>query len=412
MGANQSTSLCANENGVCSWPANVGPQNIIYSANNKAHFRDIQGNSVECNNANFGDPSPGAQKACYRRNIPTYTLSDGIPQGFTKCADENKNCQVSYNADILYGADGSYVSGLIKPNQSINCSNEVFGDPKEDADKSCYVREINAQNVWAPIGAALAPIGMSINSALQNNQRINGQPNIQMNQPTPNQPLGQRISNALAPIEQRINNAITPNANQPTSNQPLGQRISNALAPVGQRINNTNQPINQRVDNAINSNQNRLNSNPFTKPSAIPQINQRANPLPNQPFAKQPVAQQPIRQNSNNQMFNNNQILNNNQMFNNNQIPNVNQMQNDMFLRTRNDQGDNGLFYGWNNINLPGFDLKDMPIEVDNEQECAVKCLDNSCNLYSYDTVTDQCWLKKVPAKDNYTTRVNITNNF
>ena len=50
-----------------------------------------------------------------------------------------------------------------------------------------------------------------------------------------------------------------------------------------------------------------------------------------------------------------------------------------------------------------------MPVKVEDEQECAVKCLDNSCNLYSYDTVTDQCWLKKVPSKDNYNSKVYLS---
>ncbi|XWV26307.1 hypothetical protein QJ857_gp0767 [Tupanvirus soda lake] len=159
MGGELSTlTKCADENGVCSWPQGTPGQNVIYTANNQGRFRDIRGvSSVACDNNVFGDPAYGHQKHCYRRDIPHYVVGqNGIPQGFVKCSDEGGLCQTNYPADILYGADGNYVSGIVLPNQSVTCDNDVFGDPAYGHQKHCYIRPI--QNSNQPINPPPQPI--------------------------------------------------------------------------------------------------------------------------------------------------------------------------------------------------------------------------------------------------------------
>lgn len=147
-------TYCGNDGSECNWPSNLPPQNVIYTANNKANFRNINGNSVLCSTQTFGDPAPGYTKSCYYRNVPNYTLDPtGIPIGYTKCANENELCTAPNNSDILYGADGSYVSGIALANTPVRCSNDVFGNPKEGSVKSCYIKPVdkcNGVNINAP----------------------------------------------------------------------------------------------------------------------------------------------------------------------------------------------------------------------------------------------------------------------
>lgn len=165
-----SISHCADENGICNLPS--GTQNIIYttghpsmiSQNNghtgsvKSHFRTISNDNcdnncnsyITCNNDTFGNLKHNAPKRCYIRNAPSYTTdTNGYPNGYIKCADENHTCYSIHGADVLYGADGKYVSGLIAPNQSIKCNNNVFGDPGTNGKKACYIKPISI-NQLAP----------------------------------------------------------------------------------------------------------------------------------------------------------------------------------------------------------------------------------------------------------------------
>lgn len=57
-----SSSPCANENGVCAF---TGVKHVIYGANGKFSIRNNVNTSTPCNNATFGDPTPGVAKACY-----------------------------------------------------------------------------------------------------------------------------------------------------------------------------------------------------------------------------------------------------------------------------------------------------------------------------------------------------------
>jgi hypothetical protein len=64
-----------------------------------------------------------------------------IPDGYTKCADEEGRCNFSGTADVIYGAYGVYTAPL-SFTDGVNCNNGVFGDPISGATKACYFRSI------------------------------------------------------------------------------------------------------------------------------------------------------------------------------------------------------------------------------------------------------------------------------
>jgi len=69
----------------------------------------------------------------------------------------------------------------------------------------------------------------------------------------------------------------------------------------------------------------------------------------------------------------------------------------------RLDDGTRAKFSGWNNINLPGFDMKGSPFFALNETRCANVCVKQGCNAYSFDEEFQSCRIKRFP--DTY--RIN-----
>jgi surface antigen len=57
-------TFCATENGRCSFS---GTHDVAYGANGRYTYRFGVVNGIDCNNAAFGDPVPGAVKTCYLR---------------------------------------------------------------------------------------------------------------------------------------------------------------------------------------------------------------------------------------------------------------------------------------------------------------------------------------------------------
>lgn len=242
---------CANENHLCNIQAGI-PQNVIYTVNGQNYFKDINNQkSILCNNATFGDPGPhGSQGQCSVRNIPFYTIgSNGVPIGYIKCANEGEICKTTIDTNILYGADGNYVSGFLQANHSIPCNDKTFIGSLPGKNKFCYIKE-------TPISA----------------------PPTIISTPTP---------------------------------------------------------------------------------KSIPMSS-----LP-------PVV-----------------------------VPNATLLQTQSKLTGRT-----GLFYGWPGVNVPGFDMKNMPIHSNREQDCAASCLDQGCDLYAYDTINGNCWLKQLPKANNINTK-------
>ena len=70
-------------------------------------------------------------------------MNTSLPNGFTRCAGEGGRCNFSGTRDVAYGAAGgfNYRYGVTS---GIDCSNNVFGDPRKGADKSCYMKDSGA----------------------------------------------------------------------------------------------------------------------------------------------------------------------------------------------------------------------------------------------------------------------------
>jgi hypothetical protein len=104
---------------------NSDGRNIAYGANGSFNFKTINGNYV-CNNATFGDPSPGAAKACY----------DAL-YGYGLVATEGGLMTGLNKSPIAYGAAGTFVFAIATG--SVGCSNTAFGrDPAPGVVKACY----------------------------------------------------------------------------------------------------------------------------------------------------------------------------------------------------------------------------------------------------------------------------------
>lgn len=53
-----------------------------------------------------------------------------------RCAGENEICRLPYPTEVIYGVNGRGTSQFINGG-SVRCSNQVFGDPRPGARKSC-----------------------------------------------------------------------------------------------------------------------------------------------------------------------------------------------------------------------------------------------------------------------------------
>jgi hypothetical protein len=103
---------------------------IAYGANGVFNFGAVSG-TWTCNDATFGDPLPGANKACY----------EAVTE-FSQVATENQNMTGLSTSPVAYGAKGGFVFKILSGTAS--CSNATFGsDPAVGATKICYKFPIN-----------------------------------------------------------------------------------------------------------------------------------------------------------------------------------------------------------------------------------------------------------------------------
>ncbi|MDL5033241.1 M4 family metallopeptidase [Pelomonas sp. APW6] len=117
-------TACASENGTCSF---TGRRLVVYGAGSSFTSRVTTG-PVACNNATFGDPVPGTVKACYVS-----------PETYTTCASEGGTCSVSGAHLVIYGANRGY--SVKDANLSLPCNNATFGDPQGGVAKACHVKD-------------------------------------------------------------------------------------------------------------------------------------------------------------------------------------------------------------------------------------------------------------------------------
>lgn len=135
-------SKCGTEGSICTWPPSSSKKNVIYHNNGINYFRDVHGQSLPCTGNTF-DVSPNVNAACYVRNTPVYTLDqNGNPVGYIKCSSENGTCKLNQPSNVLYGANGNFVSGVYPGGSEFSCSNNIFGDPAYNSNKNCYYKPI------------------------------------------------------------------------------------------------------------------------------------------------------------------------------------------------------------------------------------------------------------------------------
>jgi hypothetical protein len=122
--------FCAGQNATCSNGA--FPVSIAYGANGSFNYKMLPANqTIQCNNATFGDPLPGVAKACYTG-----------PAGYRFCqtGDIGLNCAFSGYASVAYGANGRFNYHVFK--NGVACSSGLFGfDPYPGKQKYCYIKQ-------------------------------------------------------------------------------------------------------------------------------------------------------------------------------------------------------------------------------------------------------------------------------
>jgi probable HAF family extracellular repeat protein len=127
---------CASEDRICEFS---GSREVRYGANGTYVTRILTG-PVECSNAAFGDPLPGADKSCSyssgdAQTPPPSPLPPPPPAEWTYCAAEDRLCSFTGTREVRYGANGTFAHQTLTG--PIQCSNAVFGDPLPGVDKAC-----------------------------------------------------------------------------------------------------------------------------------------------------------------------------------------------------------------------------------------------------------------------------------
>jgi hypothetical protein len=127
---------CASEGQTCSFS---GTANVVYGARSTWSSPRSYTGGTACGNAVFGDPLYGVPKACYYQAGATPAPAGDAPAGYTLCASEGQTCSFSSQADVVYGARGTW-SNPRSFTGGTACSNAVFGDPLYGVPKACYQR--------------------------------------------------------------------------------------------------------------------------------------------------------------------------------------------------------------------------------------------------------------------------------
>jgi len=107
-----------------------GLADVAYGSRGKFNRKTAVSGGIDCNNSVFGDPDKGVHKSCY-------VLADVGPAGYTYAGTEGARINISGIADVAYGDRGKFnrktgVTG------GIDCTNDVFGNPDNGVQKSCY----------------------------------------------------------------------------------------------------------------------------------------------------------------------------------------------------------------------------------------------------------------------------------
>jgi hypothetical protein len=120
---------CADEGGVCNFR---GGGTVYYGVGNSWIARPNSSSGVRCTNDVFGDPAPNRTKSCFVERVQTLVASEGV-----RCAEENQTCTFYGRGSVYYGVGTNWVAQA--HTDGVECTNEVFGDPAPDRTKACFV---------------------------------------------------------------------------------------------------------------------------------------------------------------------------------------------------------------------------------------------------------------------------------
>jgi hypothetical protein len=109
-----------------------GVADVAYGDSGKYDYKYAVSGTVDCTNQVFGNPDNGVRKACFVKPVVG-------PSGFSFVTSEYNHFTISGVADVAYGDSGKYfykyaVSG------SVDCTNQVFGNPDNGVRKACFVK--------------------------------------------------------------------------------------------------------------------------------------------------------------------------------------------------------------------------------------------------------------------------------
>jgi hypothetical protein len=137
----QELVVCAQENEFCSVPY---PTRVIYGVPGRSTSRYVSGRGIRCSNEVFGDPAPGAGKACAyvaggggeRRG----DRDDDDRRRWRTCANENEFCAFRGQRRVRYGRQGRFIEETFR--NGTQCSNGAFGeDPAPGVGKVCQIMD-------------------------------------------------------------------------------------------------------------------------------------------------------------------------------------------------------------------------------------------------------------------------------
>ena len=93
------------------------------------------------------DPLAAAAERAWAAGI-VVVASAGNDGAYTYCAPENGVCNFVGTANVVFGANGKFVTR--QATNSISCSNSVFGDPNVGAWKGCFFRLVTPPTTKGP----------------------------------------------------------------------------------------------------------------------------------------------------------------------------------------------------------------------------------------------------------------------
>jgi hypothetical protein len=136
---------CADENGACATPK---PSVVLYGTGAKWAAKETTGASITCNNATFGDPSPGTPKQCM-----VVAFDD-----LATCASEGGTCNATGLSVVAYGAGNRFKAKVVTAG-AVKCTNEMFTDPAHGTAKQCRMDRLASESggAQANSGQAASP---------------------------------------------------------------------------------------------------------------------------------------------------------------------------------------------------------------------------------------------------------------